>query len=237
MTDPSPALARIHVRSAVDEVVDRLREGILTLDIAPGQHLRERELGAELGVSNIALREAFSRLAEEGLVVRLPRRGAFAAPVSAEIIRDLSDVRVVLEQHAVVRAIERWSDERDQEIEAIVSKMEAAAKDGDAEEMFQLDQQFHAGFLRAAESDTLVELATNLRGRIARSIRQAMIIHPEGLPELAIKHQRWLDAVRSGDRELARREVAAHITDASETIAAALETEAAAERDLDGITE
>jgi DNA-binding GntR family transcriptional regulator len=222
-------LAPVVVRSAVDEVAERLREAIFTGEIAPGQHLRERDVSAELGVSNIALREAFSRLAEEGLVNRVPRRGAFVAPISAAIVRDLSDVRVVLEQHAAVRAMSRWSSADDDEIERIVSEMELAAQRRDAERMFQLDQAFHAAFWDASGSEALVELATNLRGRIARVIRKSMMVAPDELTGIAVIHRDWLDIVRSGDEARLRAEVTRHITHASEQIARSLEAEEAEE--------
>lgn len=221
--DVSERIAPAVVRSAVDEIAGRLRDAIFNGDISPGQHLPERDLCTDLGVGNVALREAFSRLAEEGLIRRVPRRGAFAAPISATIVRDLSEVRVLLEQQAAVRAMEHWSAITDREIEQIVERMELAAQRREGERMFQLDQQFHEAFWNASGSETLVELATNLRGRIARLIRQSMIIDPDGLTEIAVIHRRWLVIVRAKDEPGLRSEVARHITNASEQIARSLE--------------
>src|SRR6185312_13990753 len=72
---PSP-IQPLPDQSLADAVADRLREGIHNGEYAPGQRLVERTLSDRLGVSHIPVREALTKLEDEGLVVRLPRRGA-----------------------------------------------------------------------------------------------------------------------------------------------------------------
>src|ERR687886_2420989 len=87
-------------RSVRELVADHVRKEITGGTYAPGAHLVEREIAEALGVSSIPVREAFSRLVEEGLVVRMPRRGAFVAPLTVDAVRDLTRVRIALEQLA-----------------------------------------------------------------------------------------------------------------------------------------
>ena len=69
-------------QSLADAVVDRLRAAISSGMYKPGERLVERRLAHEFGISHIPLREALARLTEEGLVVRLPRRGARVASLT-----------------------------------------------------------------------------------------------------------------------------------------------------------
>ena len=84
--------------SVAGRVADQLRDLIRDGAYAPGARLVERSIARELGTSHIPVREALARLAEEGLVVRLPRRGARVAELSPRMLEEISSVRVVLEQ-------------------------------------------------------------------------------------------------------------------------------------------
>src|ERR1700733_2088950 len=92
-------------QSVVDWVTATLREGIEARTYPPGTHLVERVIATTLGVSSIAVREAFGRLANEGIVVQKARRGAFVASLTAEMIWDLARVRIALEHLVVESAI------------------------------------------------------------------------------------------------------------------------------------
>ena len=78
-------------------MADQLRDLIRDGAYAPGERLVERSIARELGTSHIPVREALARLAEEGLVVRLPRRGARVAELSPRMLEEISSVRVVLD--------------------------------------------------------------------------------------------------------------------------------------------
>lgn len=218
------ALPPLDVRSVSDEVALQLREAIRSGALAPGEHLTERQLAAQLGVSNIAIREAFGRLAEEGLILRLPRRGAFVSEVSPQTVEELADFRVLVEQQAAVWSMQRWNAELDAEVAAILDDMRDAAHAGDADRVFRCDERFHEVFWRAASNRILYEVATNLRGRISASIRRAMAASagPEGLLWILDRHLSWAEAIRSGSEERVRADVAQHIRGTAETITALL---------------
>ena len=96
-------------QSLADAVVDRLRAAISSGMYAPGERLVERRLAHEFGISHIPLREALARLTEEGLVVRLPRRGARVASLTPRMLEEVSSLRVVLEQFVVRRLKGRFT--------------------------------------------------------------------------------------------------------------------------------
>jgi DNA-binding GntR family transcriptional regulator len=205
-------------RSLAELVTDHLRRAITGGTYAPGAHLVEREIAETLGVSSIPVREAFARLVEEGLVVRVPRRGAFVAPLSVEGVRDLTRTRIALEALAVELAIENWTPEAHAEAQAIVDGMREAARAGDRERFFRQDEAFHQLFWRTAKSETLLAIAQNLRGRISRFLREAIATDRRALEKSADDHQRWLDAVEAGDLDRARAEVEQQISSAAARI-------------------
>lgn len=94
-----------------DVVFENLREAILEGKLKPGQRLMEVQLAEQLGVSRTPVREAIRKLELEGLVVMLPRKGAYVANMSLKDIMDVLEVRASLEGLAAYLAAERISDE------------------------------------------------------------------------------------------------------------------------------
>lgn len=214
MLKQSPELFKpLEPRSVADEVTTRLREAILAGAYGPSEQLVERHIATQLGVSTIAVREAFARLVEEGLIVRLPRRGAFVAEFSAETLIDLTRVRIALEELAAELAVANWSDDADRSLRAIVQEMRGAASAGDSARLVELDAAFHEAFWHVAASETLLSLATRIRGRMVRVLREAMAsLDRETLAEVWVVHEEWLDAVATRDVEKAKAAVRLHIT-------------------------
>jgi DNA-binding GntR family transcriptional regulator len=84
--------------------VQDLRDWMINGELAPGSRLAESSLTGRLGCSRNTLREAFSTLVEEGLLVRRPNRGVFVATLSPAQIADIYRVRVLLECTALSQA-------------------------------------------------------------------------------------------------------------------------------------
>ncbi len=201
-------------RSVASEVADSIRAAINSGALAPGHHLVEREIAKSLGVSTIAVREAFGLLGKEGIVERIPRRGTFTAMLSHADLLDLTRVRVALESLVVELAINNWTPAARAEVQGIIDDMDLAVRSGDAPSLVDLDEQFHEVFWRIAGSPLLSELTANLRGRIRRFLAEThRRTAPDELHFATVElHQAWLDAVDSGDREAARAEVRRQIS-------------------------
>jgi DNA-binding GntR family transcriptional regulator len=224
-----PGLEPVTDKSLSDRVVDQLRDAIQNGAYAPGDRLVERRLAAELGVSHIPVREALTRLAEEGLVQRLPRRGSRVAAIDAKELEDLSSLRVLLEQYVVERAMLHWSAEAERSLRTIVAEMERAAQRGDTARLFDLDIRFHEQLWALTDHSMLVDLVAQLRGRISLFLRAATVaLEPKALESHAQSHAALLDAIAGGDARRARRAMAAHIQEAAKRIQAGLPPSAAA---------
>jgi DNA-binding transcriptional MocR family regulator len=94
-----------------ERVVERLRHQILSGVLAPGQRLNEIAIANEYGISRGPAREASQRLASEGLVRVMERRGAFVVSISADELRELYEVRSGLESFGARLAAKRAEPE------------------------------------------------------------------------------------------------------------------------------
>ena len=128
------------------------------------QRLVERTLSTDLGVSHIPVREALTKLEDEGLVVRLPRRGARVAELSPVSIAEISSMRVLLEGFVVRRVTERWTPRCERDLMRLADRMVAAARRGDTAAVLELDQRFHERLWQQADHSILIEVATHMRG-------------------------------------------------------------------------
>jgi DNA-binding GntR family transcriptional regulator len=134
-------------------------------------------------------------------------------------LEDITRVRIALEHLVVELAIANWTQSAQADVQTIVDEMAAAIRAGDYERLLELDTRFHAYFWRIAGSETLLELAANLRGRITRFLREAnSSLRRDELRVFLEAHREWLAAVDSGDLDRARAEVTRQVTIAFDRI-------------------
>jgi DNA-binding GntR family transcriptional regulator len=207
-------------QSLSDAVVDRIRAAIWSGVYAPGDRLVERRLAHEFGISHIPLREALARLTEEGLVEKLPRRGARVASLTPRMLEEVSSLRVVLEQFVVRRLKDRFTGGAHAELQEIVDRMVEAAEEHDLVRVHELDQQFHQRLWELTDHALLVELAAQMRSRTSHFYRAAAAsLGPDEVRRHADSHQQLLDVIASGDRRAAERAMQQHVEQAAQRIA------------------
>ena len=203
-------------------MADQLRDLIRAGAYAPGARLVERAIAKELGTSHIPVREALARLAEEGLVVRLPRRGARVAELSPRLLEEISSMRVVLEQFVCRRVLERWTPAAEAELRRLARKMAAAAERGSTKTVGELDVRFHETLWQLADHELLLEVAAGLRGRIESFLRAAnAALAAEELRLHAGSHVDLVELLASGDEAAVAAEMRHHIEVAAQRVARA----------------
>jgi DNA-binding GntR family transcriptional regulator len=213
-TDPLPD------QNLADAVADRIRAAIWSGQYQPGDRLVERRLAHEFGISHIPLREALARLTEEGLVERLPRRGARVASLTPRMLEEVSSLRVVLEQFVIRRLKDRFTPEAYVELQGVVDRMVKAADNHDLVRVHELDQEFHQRLWELTDHTLLVELAAQMRSRTSHFYRAAAAsLGPDEVRRHADSHQQLLDVIASGDRRAAERAMQHHVEQAAKRIA------------------
>ncbi|MEU7908440.1 GntR family transcriptional regulator [Actinoplanes sp. NPDC049118] len=195
--------------SLVDLAVDRLSREILSGRTDPGERLVEEQLTRRLGISRAPLREALRLLAQQGLVEHIPRRGVRVATLSDDDVRELYEVRDVLERHAVA-SIPPGADLS--AVRAALEVMRKATEAGDRLAIADAHRHFHVAVvalggnrqLSALYESVLVRLqlymAVNLR-------REAEVAEPS---DGVHRHERLLAAVAQGDTNAIVSALSAH---------------------------
>jgi DNA-binding GntR family transcriptional regulator len=149
--------------SLVQLAVDRLRRDILSGRSDPGERLVEEQLTRRLGISRAPLREAMRLLAQQGLVEHIPRRGARVATLSDNDVRELYEVRDVLERHAVA------SMPPGPDLTALRGALEVMRKATEADDRLELanaHRRFHVEVVTLGGNHQLVALYESVLVRI-----------------------------------------------------------------------
>lgn len=128
---------------------------ILLGEYAPGTNLVERDIAQELDVSRTPVREALLRLKLEGLVKIIPRGGIFVAEASVQLIREVTEVRLVLEEYLAHLVVERRTDQWVKSFQQWVDDLEPIWHGLSPQEWMKRDSDFHQRLDAAASNETL----------------------------------------------------------------------------------
>jgi DNA-binding GntR family transcriptional regulator len=196
-----------------DGVYRVLRAVILDGTVPPGGQLREAHIAADLGISRSPLREALTRLEEEGLVVKIPFRGAFVAQVSAEDVAEIASVRLCVEPYAGELAMEALRGHARAALMRTIEDLGRATDDNDIPASIDAHLRFHRLFYDLSGNSILQELwggwENKLRLYLAVDHRSYGDVH-----EIVREHEGMVRCVLDGDVDGFRLEVARHFPSA-----------------------
>ena len=202
-----------------DEVVERMRELILTGELPPQSRVNEGELTERFGISRTPLREAIKILATEGLLELLPNRGARVASLALSEIEEMIEVIAGLEATAAEIACLIITEEEIGDIEADHAAMLAAWRKGDQETYFRYNRAIHEAVMSASRNATLNHIYTGLSGRVQRS-RYSAHQTPEQWAAAVAEHERMIALLRARDCEALSSLMRRHIRSKKAVIAA-----------------
>jgi DNA-binding GntR family transcriptional regulator len=190
------------------QVLDSLRQGIISGRLAPGARITERELTEMLGVSRTVIREALRQLETEGLVANVPNKGPVVRELSLREAKDLYSIRAVLEGFAARLFAENASDTAIKRLEDALAAVVAAYDSGDANRVLESKNGFYAVLFQGADSETLSSMLKTLHARIWRW-RALGLTHPDRSHdrsrESVANLKSVLNAIRQRDGESAER--------------------------------
>ncbi|TLM83005.1 GntR family transcriptional regulator [Pseudarthrobacter sp. NamE2] len=189
-----------------------LRSRISAGQLAPGSKLSEQKLSEALGVSRNTLREAFTVLAGESMVQRIPNRGVFVAAPGAEDVREIYRVRRLIEPAAVQSG--EMPPGALEHLEAIVAKAQEAKAAGSVLDMADANQELHKALVGLSGSATLARLMEKVLAEM-RLVFHAMSTAPDFHSHYVDLNAALVEQIRAGRRAEAAAELRRYL-DAAE---------------------
>ena len=200
-----------------DVVFNTLRRAILRGELKPGERLMEIQLANKLGVSRTPIREAIRKLELEGLVLKVPRKGAEVAEITEKNLRDVLEVRCALEELAVQLACDRIDPERMQQLLDAAAHFRDILGTADITELGEADEAFHDVIFQATDNRRLIQLLNNLREQMYR-YRIEYLKKKECYPQLLEEHAAIIQAIREHDKAKATEITVQHINNQVDTV-------------------
>lgn len=181
-----------------------------------GERLSEAGLSESLQISRSPIREAFQRLSQEGLVVLVPRKGAFVSMPNVESIENLFEVRQVLEPLAVGLAAEKGTDLQINQIEEFLRNTERMIEQNEYRQ-YPWDLDYHKKLASCSNNQILEDMVyqINMRLQLARSRSSTEYGRAQGAFN---EHIAIFEAVKKRDAKLAKKRMDLHIARAKKNI-------------------
>jgi DNA-binding GntR family transcriptional regulator len=200
-------------------VVDAIRDAIADGEFAANQRLIESDLSERFGASRGNVRTALVQLSSEGLVERMPNRGARVRAVSLAEAIEITEVRMALEGLCAAKATERLTDEDRERLRGIGAAMQDAVATGDLLGYSDLNRQLHALIRTLGGQATAQAILERLRGQNVRhQFRLAML--PGRAAVSLPQHLEMIDALCAGDPDAAEAAVRRHLQSVIDTLPA-----------------
>jgi DNA-binding GntR family transcriptional regulator len=195
---PRNGSSRIERKTVTDQVLEALRERILSGFYAESEPLRQDALATNLGVSRIPVREALRQLEAEGLVTFSPHCGAVVSSLSVAEIEELFELRGLLESELMKQAVPRLTDDDLALADAILDAYEAAFERRDIAEWGALNWRFHSSLLAAADRPLTLGVLSRLHNQSDRYTRMQLAL-THGESRATDEHRTILAAARKGE--------------------------------------
>jgi DNA-binding GntR family transcriptional regulator len=195
----------------------RLRTAITDGDMAPGHRLVEADLVALLGVSRSNVRLAIDALAAEGLVERIPNRGARVRTVSVAEAVEITECRMVLEGLLAAKAAERVTEADAERLHRQCARKAQAVADGDLLEYSGLVAELHSLIRATARQATAGRMIERLQAQIVRHQFQ-LSLRPGRAQLSSAELRRVVEAIVARDPRAAEAAARSHF----ESVVAAL---------------
>src|SRR5579864_7362510 len=199
------------------QVVDELRQSIISGRLGPGVRLVERELIAMMGVSRTVIREALRQLESEGLVAMIPNKGPVVRELTLAEAKDLYSIRAVLEGLAARLFVQNADEGQFRKLQTALT-VTAAAYKADPEVLLGAKNRFYDVLFEGAGSETLSSMIATLHARIRRW-RALGLAHPQRSPRRSQESIKGLRsvvaAIKARDAEQAEKIMRDEVTRAA----------------------
>ena len=210
------------VNTISQQVYSIIKKEILSGTYKPGDRLQEMELAQKLEVSRSPIREALSQLNADGLVVDIPNKGSFVREFTEEEIREIFEVREMLESYAIRHLNKQWSQAEKETFKTYREDFERLYDEGNLDEYIVVDSKFHRFLVSCTENSILLDLYQKVRN-MNMLFRIMSLSTKERFDESLKEHVSIIDNLLKGNSSEADLINRVHLTYARDTAIACIQ--------------
>ncbi|HEX2154046.1 MAG TPA: GntR family transcriptional regulator [Acidimicrobiia bacterium] len=211
------ARAKSQYRTVEEMAASVIREAIVSGAIPPGTKLHQSNLAEALEVSRIPVRQAIRRLEAEGLVAIFPHRGAVVRSIEPEELREIYELRVMLETFVLREAMKNITPEEVDELDEMAAQLDTEPEGG---HWVDTRRDFYRRLYQPAERPRTLAMIESLRADVGRYWLSLRVVDRKGTA-----HRKLVEAIRAQDAEAAERWLADHLEHVSDELSRLAEAE------------
>jgi DNA-binding GntR family transcriptional regulator len=198
-----------------NNALELLRDAITSDTFKPGERLVERSLCDNMGVSRTVVRECIRHLESERLIVGVPNAGFMVATISKDEIKEIYEIRIMLECAAIRSCAQRANLETIKNLRLLYSELTDYLQKGDILQALKVTTEFYRIIFSTGGKNVSWDLVERLNGRISRL--RALTLSSAGRQSKGPENlAKILDAIEQHDAERAEKISAQHLTEAAE---------------------
>ena len=210
-------------RPAGEQIFQAVKAAILDTSLLPGRMISENEVGLLFGASRTPVREAFTRLREEGLILTRPSRGTYVSKISEQQVRGAQFLREALEVAVVERlCIQGLPEAAARQIDACLECQASALKEGDKQRFQIEDDRFHEILARATGYDRAATLLMREKAVLDR-LRVLSLNDVDQMGRLLTDHRGIHEAIAAGYSGQAMDRMRRHLRQILDTLSSLVE--------------
>ena len=204
-------------RTSADIVFDYLRGEIVSNTLPPGTKISEVDIASRFGVSRQPVRDAFSRLANQDLLLIRPQKPTEVRKFSLRKVTQARFVRLAVELEVVKNACDIWDKARASALNGNLSEQRQAVERSDTGRFHELDYDFHKLICEHSDNAMMFDTIQYYKGKIDR-LCMLSLGEPSEASDLLQDHQLLADALLAGDKANAEKIVRLHLGRLDDTI-------------------
>lgn len=198
-----------HPLTAQEAVLAQLRSEILAGELPPGTPIRQDAIAQRLGFSRVPVREALKTLEGENLVTYLPRRGYSVAELNFEELKEIYNIRRLLEGEAIRLALVKMTNEDVERVKVAARDVERASASGELTALTSANRRYHFALFEPSGHQHLIRIIRNLWDA-SDAYRSLYFIASENRVLINREHREILNAVESRDEKTVVRLLQIH---------------------------
>jgi DNA-binding GntR family transcriptional regulator len=200
-----------------EEIVDRLRDLIMTGELKEGDRIKEDHLCSLMGISKTPFREALRILSAEKLIKHIPNRGSYVSKPTLKEIKEMFDCMSVLEGACARRAAEKMTNGDFRKLERFHEKLEINFQRRDQKNYIRFNNLYHTFLQELAGNQTCNNIINGLREKILLYRFESLNL-PGRFEKSIQEHRELMKAFRERDHERVESLMRAHLENQSEAV-------------------
>lgn len=198
------------VDSLALKAYNEIRKAILSQQLAPNTRLKEDDWAVKIEVSRMAIREALNRLLGEGIVIVGEKGGYFVKPITLDDIKQIRELREVLEVGAIKLAVDKITEEQIKQLDQICNDFTMMSKQGYFSGACEADVKFHETLIKCSGNDKLLHIYKTSHIPLFHDKLGKSLIATNDYDLTDIEHRKIVEALKAKDYEMAEETLLAH---------------------------